>query len=164
MRSEFELRLATLADTAEIAAMSRDLVETGLGWSWTAERVARNIRHAETTVLVAEDGIRLAGFAIMHFGFEDARLNLLAVRPAYRRQGLGRLLLQWLEESALVAGVSVVYLEARAGNVGAQAFYGRLGYRTVAQLPGYYRGLEAGVRMARDLWCAPPSDTRNTDR
>ncbi|HKJ09159.1 MAG TPA: GNAT family N-acetyltransferase [Gammaproteobacteria bacterium] len=164
MRSEVELRLGTLADAAEIGAMSRDLVETGLGWSWTVERVARSIRHADTTVLVAEDGIRIAGFAIMYFGFEEARLNLLAVRPAYRRLGLGRRLLRWLEASALVAGVAVVYLEARAGNCGAQAFYGRLGYRTVAQLPGYYRGLEAGVRMARDLWCASPSGSRNTDR
>lgn len=164
MRSEVELRLATLADAVEIATMSRDLVETGLGWSWTAERVVHNIRHADTTVLVAEDGIRIAGFAIMYFGFEEARLNLLAVRPGHRRLGLGRRMLQWLEESALVAGVSVVYLEARAGNTGAQAFYGRLGYRMVAQLPGYYRGREAGVRMARDLWCTSPGSTRNTDR
>jgi len=32
----------------------------------------------------------LAAFAIMHFGDEVAHLNLLAVAPDYRRQGLGR--------------------------------------------------------------------------
>jgi ribosomal-protein-alanine N-acetyltransferase len=47
------VRLATLADAAEIAALSRELIETGLGWSWTRARVARNIASSATTTLVA---------------------------------------------------------------------------------------------------------------
>lgn len=164
MAPEIELRLANLADAGEIAAMSRDFIETGLGWSWTADRVARNIRHPEVTVLAAQHGLRIAGFAIMYFGQEEARLNLLAVRPGYRRAGLGRRLMRWLEESVLAAGISLVYLETRAGNLGAQTFYTKLGYRAVVRLPGYYAGREEGVRMGRDLWCPSQSGTRNTDR
>jgi hypothetical protein len=43
----------------------------------------------------------------------------------------------------------------RAGNQGAQLFYKRLGYRTIAHLPGYYQGIEAALRMGRDLSCRP---------
>lgn len=163
MSTEIELMLAHLADAGEIAAMSRDFVEVGLGWSWTAERVARSIRHAESVVLVAQQRFQIAGFAIMSFGREEARLNLLAVRPACRLGGVGRRLVQWLETSALTAGISVIYLETRAGNAGAQAFYARLGYRPVERLPGYYRGRETALRMGRDLWCIPPSGMPNTD-
>jgi ribosomal-protein-alanine N-acetyltransferase len=147
-----ELKLANISDAAELAAMSRDLVEAGLGWAWTPSRVARNIRSPDNIVLAANQRQRIVGFAIMYFGREEARLNLLAVRPDCRRAGVGRRLIQWLEASALVAGISVVYLELRAANPGARAFYEKLGYRRVDTLPGYYSGRESALRMARDLW------------
>ncbi|HKK13748.1 MAG TPA: GNAT family N-acetyltransferase [Gammaproteobacteria bacterium] len=147
-----ELSLGRPEHAQEVAGLSRDLIEAGLGWSWTPERVLRSLRHPDTVVLIAPRPGHLAGFAIMHFGLEEAHLNLLAVRPRYRRSGLGRRLVHWLEQSALTAGISVVYLETRDGNRGAQAFYRRLGYRRIGRVPAYYRGREAAVRMARDLW------------
>ena len=50
-----------------------------------------------------------------------------------------------------MAGSFVVYLEVRASNQGARAFYQALGYRCVAHVPRYYQGIEAAIRMARDL-------------
>lgn len=152
----FELSLARKHHAGEIAALSRDHIETGLGWSWTAERVAANIDAPEDVVLAGTHIDRLAGFAIMHFGIEDARLNLLAVKPDYQRGGLGRLLVKWLEESALTAGISVIYLEVRATNQIALAFYQELGYRQVAVMPGYYGGRESALQMAHDLWREVP--------
>jgi ribosomal-protein-alanine N-acetyltransferase len=145
------VRLATLADAAEIAGLSRELIETGLGWSWTRARVARNIASNSTTTLVACDGERLIGFAIMYFGDEHAHLSLLAVRPAYQRAGVGRHLVEWLEESALVAGIGAIRLELRASNRGARRFYGRLGFEETGRVPEYYGGVETAVRMARDI-------------
>lgn len=152
----FELRLATVADAGALAAMSRDLVETGLGWSWKRPRIIAHIRSPESVVLVAMSGRRLVGFAIMRFGDEEAHLDLLAVRPKYRRAGVGRRLVEWLEKSALVAGISVIYLEVREVNPEAQAFYRRLGYCRAARLAGYYQGQESAILMARDLWCTEP--------
>lgn len=154
MRDGIDIGLARLAEARELALMSRDLVETGLGWSWTAPRIATDIRSPDDVVITARVGRRIAGFAIMHYLEEEASLNLLAVRPAHRRAGVGRRLVEWLEQTALVAGVSIVYLEVRATNDGARKFYERLGYRRVAYVPGYYGGREAAVRMGIDLWCA----------
>lgn len=150
MAHGLNLRLAKVSDASEIAAMSRELIESGLGWSWTPTRVTRSIQCPETLVLVAYRK-RTAGFAIMFFGERKAHLNLLAVAPAYRRAGLGRHLISWLERSALVAGISNVYVEVRARNRGAQSFYTHLGYRRIGCLPGYYRGRETAVRMAHEL-------------
>ena len=81
-----KFELAAETDALAIARMSRDLIETGLGWSWTAARVLRSIRHPETLVLVARQGSQIIGFAIMGFGEEAAHLSLLAVDPSHRRR------------------------------------------------------------------------------
>ena len=135
-----------------IARMSRDLIERGLGWSWTPLRVARSIAAADTNVLVAAQGATVLGFGIMKYDDDEAHLLLLAVHPQATRQGLGAALVAWLEGSARAAGVGQVYLEARATNAGGRAFYRRLGYGEIQRLPGYYGGIEASVRMAKDLW------------
>jgi ribosomal protein S18 acetylase RimI-like enzyme len=100
---------------------------------------------------------QLVGFAIMQFFDEHAHLNLLAVEPAYRRFGIGRQLIEWLEETARVGGIFLVNLEVRAGNTGAQAFYRTLGYREAKYISGYYSGCEAAVRMTHDLRRRSPS-------
>lgn len=139
-------------DAVPIALMSRRLVEAGLpSWSWTARRVARHIHDPESVVLVARRTDELTGFAIMGFGEEAAHLNLLAVEPRFRRAGLGRRMVRWLEESALVAGTFEVSLEVRVGNKVARQFYRALGYSEADLLPGYYERLEDAVRMTRDL-------------
>jgi len=158
MSEPTEIRLAVSADVTAIATMSRDLIETGLGWSWTPQRVAHALRRRDSVGAVASSGGRLAGFAIMRFGWEEANLDLLAVAPRYRRRGVGRALVRWLEESALVAGVGVVRLQVRADQPGTQAFYRALGYRPWRKVAGYYARRQTAVYMAHDLWCPPITD------
>jgi ribosomal-protein-alanine N-acetyltransferase len=148
------LVLARMADAAEIAYMSRDLVEHGLQWSWTPRRVAASIRRLDALVVVARAAHRIAGVGVMRYGDDDAHLDLLAVDPDYRRAGVGRRLVEWLEKPALVAGITDVFLEVRASNHGAQAFYERLGYRKLAHLTRYYQHREAALRMGRELGVA----------
>ena len=152
---DVSMKLARPADAAAIAALSRDLIEYGLRWRWRPRRVAASIRAPEVNVLVARIHDNLAGFAIMRYGDDVAHLDLLAVAPSYRRAGVGRQLLEWLEKCAVVAGIFNVTLEVRAENEGAQLFYKRMGYRTLVHLPGYYQGVEAALRMGRDLSCRP---------
>jgi ribosomal-protein-alanine N-acetyltransferase len=149
------LKLAAPADAAPIAAMSRELIEAGLPWSWTPERVARNLAQRDTLVLTARDAERLAGFAIMQFGEERAHLSLFAVRLDYQRQGVGRRMLAWLTESALTAGIASIHLELREINHGARRFYLKQGYAETVRIPGYYRGAETAVRMLRAIRIKP---------
>jgi ribosomal-protein-alanine N-acetyltransferase len=147
------LALARAADAAEIAQMSRDFVEHGLTWSWTPARVQHFISGADSSVVVARRGHtrRISAFAIMHFGDEVAHLNLLAVAPLHRRQGLGRQLMDWLTATAVEAGVFRINLELRTQNAQARSFYEALGFEQLGVIPGYYQGREAALRMTRRL-------------
>jgi ribosomal-protein-alanine N-acetyltransferase len=145
------LGLARLSDALEIAEMSRDLIEHGLTWSWTPARVQHFITGPESSVVVARRDRHIAAFAIMHFGDEVAHLNLLAVAPEHRRQGLGRRLMSWLTETAVEAGVFRINLELRTRNEQARIFYERLGFEQLGVVQGYYQGREAALRMSRRL-------------
>jgi ribosomal-protein-alanine N-acetyltransferase len=170
------LALADAADAREIAEMSRDLIEQGLTWSWTPARVQHFITGTESSVVVARRerrgdtaggdewhgdarrmaarrmaAPRIAAFAIMHFGDEVAHLNLLAVAPEHRRQGLGRQLMDWLTTTAIEAGVFRINLELRTQNGSARAFYEKLGFDELGVVQGYYQGREAALRMSRRL-------------
>ena len=160
------LGLAHADDAREIAEMSRDLIEAGLPWSWTPARVQHFITGEDSSVVVSRNNRRgdprygvnpvgarhgIEGFAIMHFGDEIAHLNLLAVAPEHRRQGLGRRLMQWLTATAIEAGIFRIDLELRTQNDQARAFYDNLGFTQQGVIQGYYQGREAALRMSRRL-------------
>ena len=144
---------ARAADAQVIAEMSRRLVEVGLPWTWTPARVARHLHHPESVVLAARasGSPSLAGFAIMHFGDEIAHLNLLAVDTRWQRRGLGRRLVDWLEQSAITAGTFSLCLEVRARNPVALLFYRELGFEETSRVPRYYSGREDALRLSKDL-------------
>ena len=156
--SGLSLQLARRSDASEIAAMSRDFIEYGLSWRWTAKRVAASIAAPNVNVLVARLGHRVVGFAIMRYGDDTAHLDLLAVAPQYRRQGIAKQMLEWLEKCALIAGTFRIALEVRVSNKGAQLFYQCMGYHPLSQLANYYQGVESALRMERDLSRRPSND------
>ncbi len=131
--------------------MSRLHIEYGLNWRWTPARVRHHIKDKDTMVLIASRDEEIAGFAIMRFGDDQAHLFLLAVQPEYRRTGIGRSMMAWLEKSCRTAGIQAVRLEVRSSNRVAMRFYQRLGYRLLGKVAGYYDRRESAVIMARSM-------------
>ena len=152
MLRNFDIRLASQRDAVQIAEMSRQLIEVGLGWSWTPGRILRSLQEPDINVAVAHDSGHIIGFGITQYRLNEAHIALFAVDRANRRRGVGTALITWIEATALTAGIGVLYLEARLNNSAARAFYRQLGYREIRIEPGMYRGIEAGVRLAKDLW------------
>lgn len=158
MPHALQIGLARLSDARAIALISRSVIETGLRWSWTPARVAKYIRCPDTVVLIAHEQGCLVGFAIMYFGDGNAHLNLLGVRPSHQSLGIGRRLVDWLEKSARVAGITAVQLEVRASNKAARRFYKSLQYWEVVSIPNYYQKQEDAVLMMHDLQVPCPSE------
>jgi len=158
-----EIRLARAADANRIAQMSRDFIEHGLGWGWQAARVARKIADRATNVIVAESGADIVGFALMQYLDSEAHLLLFGVEPVYRLRGIGTSLLSWLETTAATAGIELIFLEARATNAAARAFYQARGYRELAVMRRYYSGREDAIRIGKDLSVAARASAGSHD-
>jgi [ribosomal protein S18]-alanine N-acetyltransferase len=148
------LRPALALEARAMAEMSRDLIEAGLAWRYTPPRMAALIRDPETVALVACDGARIQGLAVMQFRDESAHLSLLCVQPAQQRRGIGTRLHDWLVASARVAGIASIRLELRADNAAALAFYQRLGFAETQWVSDYYDGQVAARRMSLPLRAA----------
>ncbi|CAM3310625.1 MULTISPECIES: GNAT family N-acetyltransferase [Saccharibacillus] len=76
-----------------------------------------------------------------------AKMQRVAVRSAYRGRGLGRVLMEALEQAARRAGFRSVVLDSQCH---AEGFYTSLGYVTVSGEPFYDAGI-LHVRMEKAL-------------
>jgi ribosomal-protein-alanine N-acetyltransferase len=153
MIADLAVRLATLADAADIAAMSRDYIEHDLPWSWTPDRVARAIKDPNTNAVVVGEQGAIVAFGIMSYADDDAHLLLFAVRPSSQRNGIGSAILLWLESVARAAGAKRIRVEARKGNAAARCFYNEHGYHERVLKKAMYGGVVDGVRMEKWLRC-----------
>jgi ribosomal-protein-alanine N-acetyltransferase len=86
-------------------------------------------------VFVAESGGCCLGFAVVRtIPPDEHELLNLAVDPGFRRQGVGRRML----EELLAARPGLWSLEVRESNLAGREFYGRMGFREVQRRRDYY--------------------------
>ena len=88
--------------------------------------------------LARVDG-EIAAFALSRAILDEAELLLIAVRPAFRRRGIGAALLRGVIADARGRNVTQLHLEVRAGNE-AVALYTAHGFAKVGERRAYYRG------------------------
>lgn len=147
------IRLAHPGDAHAIGAMSRELIEQGLPWTWRPARVLKAITSPETNVAVVRELDELLAFGVMEYLESDAYLVLLAVGRAHQRRGMGSAVLRWLEASAAAAGAQRIRLHARRDNLAGRAFYNEHGYHEVTIQPGRYAAALDGIRLEK--WLRP---------
>ncbi len=137
---ETVVRLATLEDVADVAALVRavDLhyvgPEVAQALEPTKVMVERSMREAEGTryALAYREGhpVGLACFAVLRPGFRLSGLLFvkeLFVESQARGQAVGAVLMRWLADYARGQGLTRIDLTTEGTNMGAQAFYERLG-------------------------------------
>jgi [ribosomal protein S18]-alanine N-acetyltransferase len=145
------LRDARPEDLPRLWELDRICFEPGIAYSQREMRRFLLLPGARS--VLAEDGGRLAGFAMGHPDPPDvARVVTLDVHPDFRRHGLGRRLLRELLARLVDAGSVRVVLEVDVRNSGAIEFYRQEGFRKTRRLRSYYgRGLD-GFEMTKNLF------------
>lgn len=103
--------------------------------------------------LVAEHGTELLGYGlvILYKGTRLARLYSIAVRTDVRRNGIGRDLLEQLEEMASSRGRLAMRLEVNRINRPAIALYESSGYRVFGLYEDYYEDHHDALRMQKRI-------------
>lgn len=80
----------------------------------------------------------IVGFAGLWVLADEAHITNIAVRQAYRRQGVGELLLISTIDLAAELNAHFITLEVRASNTVAQSLYSKYGFTEVGVRRGYY--------------------------
>lgn len=127
-----------------IMTVMADAFDPAFGEAWTRRQVEDALLIGNCTYGLALRQDEPAGFYLARTGFEEVELLLLAVRPAWRRQGIGLRLLHDLETAAGDAGMERLLLEMREGNP-AQTLYRHFGFTPIGRRENYYR-LADGTR------------------
>jgi GNAT superfamily N-acetyltransferase len=113
-----------------------------------AETLRETAETGAVEVLAARAEGRVVGVAVLAYRLSISAAGVFAsiedlyVRPDARRQGIGRALLEAVEERCASRGVS--YVEAQVEDEGAAAFYSALGYEE-----------EPGVRVLSRSYSLP---------
>jgi len=98
------------------------------------------ITKANAHLMIAEVEGQFAGYglALFHEGTSLARLYSIAMYPHFRGFGLGRKILEKLEEAAAAHDCVYMRLEVRPDNASAIRLYENMGYRNFSRKLDYY--------------------------
>ncbi|MFN8543078.1 MAG: ribosomal protein S18-alanine N-acetyltransferase [Candidatus Binatia bacterium] len=91
-------------------------------------------------VVAVEEGppAAIVGYTCRWRVTDEVHLLNVAVHPAARGQGLGRMLVDAVVDEGRSARARVVFLEVRAGNVAARRLYRHMGFLEIGVRRGYY--------------------------
>jgi [ribosomal protein S18]-alanine N-acetyltransferase len=119
------------------------------------------------TIVVAEhegaDLSEVAGFAAFHCVMEEAELRNIATDPAHQRRGVARALLAAGIRAMQEFGARKLFLEVRASNQPALAFYASIGFQLQYTRHDYYQD-PVDDALVMSFTIAPSSDSPSTQR
>ncbi|MCU0512719.1 MAG: GNAT family N-acetyltransferase [Anaerolineae bacterium] len=150
------LRPAVAADVPGLA----EVIRVALHDTPDPALIAANIALDDHAVLVAAAGDSIAGLAAGFTTLDTEgslrwELDLLAVSPAYRRQGLGRRLIAACTAAGQAAGATQARALVAVGNVPSQRAFRHAGYALVPEMCGLYVSLPGDAPPALPAHAAP---------
>jgi ribosomal protein S18 acetylase RimI-like enzyme len=99
-------------------------------WNDPRRDITRKLEVNPELFLVGVLNGRVAATAMAGYEGHRGWVNYLAVRPDCRGRGLGRQMMEAVEECLRARGCPKINLQIRTDNAAALAFYARLGYQT----------------------------------
>jgi len=123
------MRIREFADADEAAVVAL-WTHCGLvrPWNDPGKDIARKKRVQRELFLVAEDGGAVVGSVMGGYEGHRGWVNYLAVHESRRKGGLGRALMAEVESRLRAVGCPKLNLQVRDDNLGAVAFYERIGF------------------------------------
>ena len=121
---------------------------------WTEGIFSDCLRVGYSAWVVTNTLGEVQAYALMSMAVGEAHILNICVAPEQQRQGLASFLLRHLIMVARAAGVTLMLLEVRKSNRGAQKLYDGFGFRKIGERRGYYPaevGREDALVLALEL-------------
>jgi len=138
--ADVQFRPVVPEDESALLRMMRNLAEQEPGAYFFDEPVVREVLRKFLAspdlgqAWVFLDRETPVGYIVLTFGYSfefhgrDSFIDELYIEPQYRRKGIGRRAMQFVEERARELGVNAIHLEVDQGNDAAAELYRRAGY------------------------------------
>ncbi len=130
----FEIRPLSEEDVPAAAEIERECFSK----PWSENTLSAELKNP----LNGFFGAFLENELVGYIGFQnvagEANVFNVAVLPCFRRNGLGRALVERIITAAKAAGADVIYLEVRAGNIPAINLYEKAGFVFCGIRKNYY--------------------------
>lgn len=120
------------ADEGAVAALWRDVFADDPPWNEPALVLEKKRSVQRHLLFVALAGREIVGTAMGGYDGHRGWVYAVAVKPSYRRRGIGAALMARVEKALSNLGCIKLNLQIRSGNEAAVQFYEHLGY-TVEQ-------------------------------
>ena len=119
---------------------------------WSEKSLSEELDNRTAHFIVAEFNGVVVGYIGVFVVYESCDISNIAVFPEYRRQGIGRLLLEGACDVAQKGGAESISLEVRPSNEGAIALYRSVGFEEVGLRKNFYRNpTEDGLILSKKL-------------
>lgn len=152
-RTAIELREGDAGDLDEMMVTMDEAFDSAFGEAWNRAQCLGILGLPGVWMTLARHGDAPVGFALNRVVFDEAELLLLGVRPGFRRQGVGRALLDRSIAMAGALGARRIHLEVREGNE-ARLLYDSAGFSQIGCRRSYYRGRDGKLFDALTLACS----------
>ena len=151
------VRMAEAGDLPAVAAIWNHVIRHTEQTFTTAEKTVEGLRGLDP-ILVGEIDGRVVGFAT-YFpfrsgpGYRYSMEHSVYIDPAAHGHGLGRQLMQALEDHARDAGVHALMAGISGANPGGVTFHEKIGFKVVARLPevGFKNGRYLDLVLAQKI-------------
>lgn len=147
MSGAVRLATARVGDISAVMRVMEAAFDPAYGEAWSTAQLLTLFALPSARVCVAWDGEVACGFSAARIAGPESELLLLAVDPAFRGRGVGRLLIDDWQAWARAEGAEDYFLEMRADN-DAIHLYRQAGFSECGRRPHYYRGGDGVVRDA----------------
>lgn len=106
---------------------------------WSRAGFIREIEPSRISfAIVAQRAGVVIGYVVAWLIMDEAHIGNVTVAPEKRGQGIGRTMMEWLLDQAMVRGCTFSTLEVRESNMAARRLYEQLGFRSVGRRQRYY--------------------------
>ena len=138
---------ARVGDMSDIMRIMDAAFDPRFGEAWSAAQLLTLFALSSARICIARDSERACGFHASRVAGPESELLLLAVDPACRGRGIGRMLMGDWQRWAAAQGAQDYFLEMRADN-DAVYLYSAMGFSESGRRLSYYRGKDGVLRDA----------------
>lgn len=119
--------------------------------AWNEQSLENTLYYRPDTSFIAIVGDCVAGYLFFMAAADEGELLRIGVADSFRRQGIARALMAYMDQYVRENGIYSVWLEVREHNTPARTLYENCGFQAQGTRRNYYRNpSEDAVIMCRN--------------